>query len=94
VTSFPWDGGVFQQLEFRFKIGSALYLLDFFVQSIPAVLSHLAAKGRGSEAAPSSMDEFDRVETPENVMLKRRLAGIGSRTIAGLIDNFLILAVI
>lgn len=36
------------------------------------------------------MDEFDIIETPENVDLQRRLAGIGSRFAAGLIDHLLI----
>ena len=38
------------------------------------------------------MDEFDIIETPENVDLQRRLAGIGSRLVAGLLDTLLILA--
>ncbi len=37
------------------------------------------------------MDEFDLIETPENVELRRRLAGIGSRFMAGLIDALIIL---
>ncbi|MEN6337795.1 MAG: RDD family protein [Phycisphaerales bacterium] len=36
------------------------------------------------------MDEFDIIETPENVDLQRRLAGIGSRFAAGLVDHLLI----
>ncbi len=36
------------------------------------------------------MEDFDLIETPENVELQRRLAGIGSRFIAGLLDNLLI----
>lgn len=36
------------------------------------------------------MDEFDIIETPENVDLQRRLAGIGSRFAAGVIDHLLI----
>ena len=36
------------------------------------------------------MQEFDRIETPENVELERRLAGIGTRFIAGLLDNLII----
>ena len=36
------------------------------------------------------MDEFDTIETPENVDLQRRLAGIGSRFLAGLLDTVLI----
>ena len=36
------------------------------------------------------MQEFDLIETPENVLLEQRLAGIGSRFIAGLVDNILI----
>jgi uncharacterized RDD family membrane protein YckC len=39
------------------------------------------------------MDEFDLIETPENVELERRLAGIGSRFMAGLVDFGVILAV-
>lgn len=35
------------------------------------------------------MDEFDIIETPENVDLQRRLAGIGSRLVAGLLDHLL-----
>ncbi len=35
------------------------------------------------------MDEFDVIETPENVDLQRRLAGIGSRFAAGLLDTLL-----
>jgi uncharacterized RDD family membrane protein YckC len=38
------------------------------------------------------MDEFDTIETPENVDLQRRLAGIGSRFAAGLLDALLIVA--
>ena len=38
------------------------------------------------------MDEFDIIETPENVDLQRRLAGIGSRFVAGLLDALLIVA--
>lgn len=37
------------------------------------------------------MDDVDVIETPENVQLQRRLAGIGSRFIAGLVDNLIIL---
>jgi len=37
------------------------------------------------------MDEFDLIETPENVELQRRLAGIGSRFLAGIVDALLIL---
>ena len=40
------------------------------------------------------MDEFDIIETPENVDLQRRLAGIGSRFVAGLLDTLLIVAVL
>ena len=36
------------------------------------------------------MQDFDLIETPENVELVRPLAGIGSRMIAGIIDNLLI----
>lgn len=39
------------------------------------------------------MDEFDLIETPENVELERRLAGIGSRFMAGLVDFGVILAI-
>ena len=39
------------------------------------------------------MQEFDRVETPENVELERRLAGIGSRFLAGLTDNLILLGI-
>ncbi len=36
------------------------------------------------------MYDFDIIETPENVNLQRRLAGIGSRFLAGLLDTLLI----
>lgn len=36
------------------------------------------------------MQDFDLIETPENVELRRCLAGIGSRFIAGFLDNLLI----
>ncbi len=36
------------------------------------------------------MQEYDLIETPENVELERPLAGIGSRLIAGIVDNLLI----
>lgn len=36
------------------------------------------------------MADFDFIETPENVELQQRLAGIGSRFIAGLLDTLLI----
>ena len=36
------------------------------------------------------MQDFDLIETPENVELQRSLSGIGSRFIAGFIDNLLI----
>jgi len=36
------------------------------------------------------MDDFDIIETPENVDLQRRLAGIGSRSLAGLLDHLII----
>lgn len=39
------------------------------------------------------MQDFDLIETPENVELQRCLAGIGSRFIAGLLDNFLIASI-
>ena len=35
------------------------------------------------------MQDFDFIETPENVELERRLAGIGSRFAAGLLDTLL-----
>jgi uncharacterized RDD family membrane protein YckC len=34
--------------------------------------------------------DFDLIETPENVELERRLAGIASRFMAGLVDNILL----
>ncbi len=40
------------------------------------------------------IDEFDIIETPENVDLQRRLAGIGSRFLAGLLDALLMVAAI
>lgn len=40
------------------------------------------------------MEEFDIIETPENVDLQRRLAGIGSRFAAGLLDHLLIAALL
>jgi uncharacterized RDD family membrane protein YckC len=40
------------------------------------------------------MDEFDIIETPENVDLQRRLAGIGSRFLAGLLDHLLMAGVV
>jgi uncharacterized RDD family membrane protein YckC len=36
------------------------------------------------------VQDYDLIETPENVELQRRLAGIGSRFIAGFLDNLLI----
>ncbi len=36
------------------------------------------------------MQDFDIIETPENVGLQRRLAGIGSRFLAGLLDSLII----
>ena len=36
------------------------------------------------------MQDFDLIETPENVELQRRLAGIGSRFMAGILDHILI----
>jgi uncharacterized RDD family membrane protein YckC len=36
------------------------------------------------------VQDFDIIETPENVELQRRLAGIGTRFIAGLMDTLLI----
>jgi uncharacterized RDD family membrane protein YckC len=36
------------------------------------------------------MEDIDIIETPENVNLHRRLAGIGSRLLAGLLDTLLI----
>ena len=40
------------------------------------------------------MQDFDFIETPENVELKRRLAGIGTRFIAGLVDHLLIFLIL
>ncbi len=40
------------------------------------------------------IQDFDLIETPENVELMRPLAGIGSRMIAGLIDNLLIVGIV
>ena len=37
------------------------------------------------------MLEYDLIETPENVELEQRLAGIGTRLIAGVIDHLLII---
>ena len=39
------------------------------------------------------MLDVEIIETPENVELQQRLAGIGSRFIAGLLDNLIIIAV-
>lgn len=39
------------------------------------------------------MLEFDLIETPENVVLERRLAGIGSRLIAGMLDTAVLAAI-
>jgi uncharacterized RDD family membrane protein YckC len=39
------------------------------------------------------MQDFDFIETPENVELQRKLAGIGTRFIAGLLDNLIIFAI-
>ena len=39
------------------------------------------------------MDEFDLIETPEHVELEQRLAGIGSRFIAGFVDSVILLAI-
>ncbi|MBN1972258.1 MAG: RDD family protein [Sedimentisphaerales bacterium] len=39
------------------------------------------------------MQDFDLIETPENVELERRLAGIGSRFLAGFLDHLLILVI-
>ena len=36
------------------------------------------------------MFDYDLIETPENVELERRLAGIGSRFLAGFIDSLII----
>ena len=47
------------------------------------------ATGRWS--GPAVLD-VDLIETPENVELQRRLAGIGSRFIAGLLDILIVLA--
>jgi len=40
------------------------------------------------------IDEFDIIETPENVDLQRRLAGIGSRFVAGLLDTLLMVGLV
>ena len=40
------------------------------------------------------MDDFDVIETPENVGLERRLAGIGSRSLAGLLDHLILAALL
>jgi uncharacterized RDD family membrane protein YckC len=40
------------------------------------------------------MQDFDVIETPENVELEQRLAGMGSRFIAGLVDTLIILGTI
>ena len=40
------------------------------------------------------MTQFDFIETPENVELQRRLAGIGSRFIAGLLDSLAIVLIL
>jgi len=39
-------------------------------------------------------EELDIIETPENVDLQRRLAGIGSRFLAGLLDSLLIVGLL
>jgi len=39
------------------------------------------------------MQEVNLIETPENVELEQRLAGIGSRFVAGLVDNLVIIGV-
>lgn len=36
------------------------------------------------------MQDYDFIETPENVILQRRLAGIGTRLMAGLVDHLII----
>jgi len=41
----------------------------------------------------SAMLEIDLIETPENVELERRLAGIGSRFLAGLVDTVILVAI-
>jgi uncharacterized RDD family membrane protein YckC len=40
------------------------------------------------------IEELDIIETPENVDLQRRLAGIGSRFLAGLLDSLLMIAML
>lgn len=40
------------------------------------------------------MTEFDFIETPEHVELQRRLAGIGTRFIAGLLDTLILTALL
>ena len=37
-----------------------------------------------------TVQDFDLIETPENVELRRCLSGIGSRLIAGILDTLLI----
>jgi len=39
------------------------------------------------------MQDLDFIETPENVELQRRLAGIGTRFIAGLLDTLILIAI-
>jgi len=39
------------------------------------------------------MQDFDFIETPENVELQRKLAGIGTRFIAGLLDNLILFVI-
>lgn len=39
------------------------------------------------------MNEFDLIETPENVELRQRLAGLGTRFAAGVLDHLLLWAV-
>jgi len=41
-----------------------------------------------------AIEELDIIETPENVDLQRRLAGIGSRFLAGLLDAVLIIGML
>jgi uncharacterized RDD family membrane protein YckC len=48
--------------------------------------------GQAADEKAHAMQDFDVIETPENVELERRLAGIGSRFIAGLLDNLILLA--
>jgi uncharacterized RDD family membrane protein YckC len=69
-------------------------------RSLPDRIGQIIMKGsdrgvaKGLRAGHRTMYEFDLIETPENVELERRLAGIGSRLIAGLVDSLLILLIL